>query len=221
MTVSVSPAIAAKLKESHVPVVFLGLGLVQPYVSNIRVGYATGTAQAIEYLCGLGHRNFAFIAGPQDHPSSLIYQDAFKQALGLRRLAADRIVIGNNTVEGAAEAVRRLITQPDFPTAVLCSDDITAIGSILALQQAGLRVPEDVSVVGSDDIQLARLWRPSLTTIRLPRDAMGKLAFTALETMLHLKRRPGAEYVLETQLVVRQSTAPPRYQKPQPLKITT
>jgi DNA-binding LacI/PurR family transcriptional regulator len=221
MTVSVSPAIAAKLKESHVPVVFLGLGLVQPYVSNIRVGYATGTAQAIEYLCGLGHRNFAFIAGPQDHPSSLIYQDAFKQSLGLRRLAADRIVIGNNTVEGAAEAVRRLITQPDFPTAVLCSDDITAIGSILALQQAGLRVPEDVSVVGSDDIQLARLWRPSLTTIRLPRDAMGKLAFTALETMLHLKRRPGAEYVLETQLVVRQSTAPPRDHKLQPLKLTT
>jgi LacI family transcriptional regulator len=114
MTVSVSPAIAAKLKESHVPVVFLGLGLVQPYVSNIRVGYATGTTQAIEYLRGLGHRNFAFIAGPQDHPSSLINQDAFKQALELRRLPADRIVIGNNTVEGAAEAVRRLLTQPDF-----------------------------------------------------------------------------------------------------------
>jgi LacI family transcriptional regulator len=178
------------------------------------VGYATGTTQAIEYLCGLGHRNFAFIAGPQDHPSSLMYQDAFKQALELRRLPADRIVIGNNTVEGAAEAVRTLLTQSDFPTAILCSDDVTAIGTILMLQDAGLRVPEDVSIVGSDDIQLARLWRPALTTIRLPRDTMGKLAFSALETMLRLKRRPGAEYVLETQLIVRQSTAPPRDRKP-------
>jgi DNA-binding LacI/PurR family transcriptional regulator len=95
----------------------------------------------------------------------------------------------------------------------MCSDDLTAVGSILMLQQAGLRVPEDVSVVGSDDIQLARLWRPALTTIRLPRDIMGKLAFSALETMLHLKRRPGAEYVLETQLIVRQSTAPPSEHK--------
>ena len=217
MTVSVAPAIAEELKASHVPAVFLGLGLVQPYVSNIRVGYATGTKQAIEHLCGLGHRNFAFIAGPQDRPSSLMYQDAFAQALELQRLPADRIVIGNNTVEGAAEAVRRLLTQPDFPTAILCSNDLTAIGSILTLQQAGLRVPEDVSVVGSDDIQFARLWSPALTTIRLPRDTLGKLAFSALERMLHLKRRPGAEYVLETQLIVRQSTASPPDEKPQPL----
>jgi DNA-binding LacI/PurR family transcriptional regulator len=214
MTVSVSPSIAVKLKESRVPVVFLGLEPVQPYVSNVRVAYITGTTQAIEYLCGLGHKKFAFIAGPQNHPSSLMNQDAFKQALALRHLPVDRIVVGNNTVEGAAEAVRTLLNQPNFPTAILCSDDVTAAGAIRMLQEAGLRVPEDVSVVGSDDIQLARLWRPALTTIRLPRDTLGKLAFSALETMLHLKRRRGAEYVLETQLIVRQSTAPPPDKKP-------
>lgn len=209
MTVSVAPAIAAELKAAHIPAVFLSLGLVQPYLSNIRVDYTTGTAQAIEYLCGLGHRSFSLIAGPQDRPSSLMYQDAFTQALKQRHLSADQIIVGNNTVEGAAEAVRRLLTQSNLPTAILCSNDLTAIGAILTLQEAGLQVPKDVSVVGSDDIQFAHLWRPALTTIRLPRDTLGKLAFSALERMLHLKRRSGAEYVLETELIVRQSTAAP------------
>jgi LacI family transcriptional regulator len=209
MTVSVQAAIAAELKAHHVPVVFLGLGLVQPYVSNIRVDYTAGANEAIEYLYGLGHRSFAFIAGPQERPSSLMYQDAFTRALRTRDLPTDRIIVGNNTVEGAMVATRRLLSQPSLPTAILCSNDLTAIGSILALQEAGWRVPQDVSVVGSDDIQFSHLWRPALTTIRLPRDTLGRLAFGALERMLQLKRRSGEEYVLETKLIRRQSTAAP------------
>lgn len=79
-----------------------------------------------------------------------------------------------------------------------------------ALEEAGVRIPEDVSVIGIDDISFAFLTRPPLTTIRVPRERLGRIAFQALDKMLKLKRRPGADYYLETDLVVRQSTAPPR-----------
>jgi DNA-binding LacI/PurR family transcriptional regulator len=77
----------------------------------------------------------------------------------------------------------------------------------VALEEAGLRVPEDVSVVGTDDIEFSSLARPSLTTIRIPRGQLGKLAFEVLDKMLHSSRRLGREQVLDTELVVRQSTS--------------
>lgn len=207
MTVSVDPAIARELKKSHIPVVFLELGLVERYISNIHVNYAQGASQTIDYLYKLGHREFAFISGPPERPSSLIYQQVFAEALHQRGLPKYQTVVGNNKVEGGIAAVRTLLAQPHFPTAVFCSNDMTAIGAVVALEDAGLRVPEDVSVVGTDDIEFARLVRPSLTTIRIPREQLGKLAFEVLDKMLCSSRRIGREHVLDTELVVRQSTA--------------
>lgn len=107
-------------------------------------------------------------------------------------------------------AVEVLLAHPLFPTAILCSNDLTAIGALKALAEAGVRVPEDVSVVGFDDIDFARLAHPPLTTVNLSRQCLGKLAFDALHTILKSKRREGAEYVVETQLVIRQSTGTAR-----------
>jgi LacI family transcriptional regulator len=79
-----------------------------------------------------------------------------------------------------------------------------------ALEEAGVNIPEDVSIVGIDDISFAGLARPPLTTIRVPRENLGATAFQALQRMLKLKRRRGSEYLLETELVIRKSTAPAR-----------
>jgi DNA-binding LacI/PurR family transcriptional regulator len=79
-----------------------------------------------------------------------------------------------------------------------------------AIEEAGMRVPEEVSVVGSDDVYFARLARPSLTTVRIPRDQLGKLAFKALEEMLRSKNQKGVEFVVETELIIRNSTGPSR-----------
>jgi DNA-binding LacI/PurR family transcriptional regulator len=84
------------------------------------------------------------------------------------------------------------------------------MGAMNALEEVGVQVPEDVSVVGIDDISFAFLARPPLTTISVPREQLGVLAFQALDRMLKLKRRKGAELYLETELVVRRSTAPAR-----------
>jgi DNA-binding LacI/PurR family transcriptional regulator len=118
-----------------------------------------------------------------------------------------RVLEGNQRVDGGDAAVRALLAQPNRATALMCSNDLTAIGAMMTLEAAGLHVPEDISVVGSDDIYFAQFTRPPLTTVRLSRDVLAKLAFEALEKMIRSKRRQGTEYVLNTELVVRQSTS--------------
>ena len=96
------------------------------------------------------------------------------------------------------------------PTVIFCGSDLVAMGAMLALETAGLSVPRDISVVGIDDISFAFLARPPLTTVSVPREQLGLAAFQMLDKMLKLKRQKGTGQVLETKLVIRQSTAAAR-----------
>jgi LacI family repressor for deo operon, udp, cdd, tsx, nupC, and nupG len=120
----------------------------------------------------------------------------------------------NYRVDSGASAVRAVLSQPKIPTVIFCGSDLIAMGAMNALEEEGVQVPGDVSVVGIDDISFAFLARPPLTTISVPRERLGVIAFEALEKVLKLKRRKGADYYLETELVVRGSTAPARKQSP-------
>ena len=104
--------------------------------------------------------------------------------------------------------MRAILSQPKIPTVIFCGSDLIAMGAMNALEEEGVQVPEHVSVVGIDDISFAFLARPPLTTISVPRERLGVIAFEALEKILKLKRRKGADYYLGTELVVRRSTAP-------------
>jgi DNA-binding LacI/PurR family transcriptional regulator len=97
-----------------------------------------------------------------------------------------------------------------MPTAILCGNDLIAMGAMSALEEAGVKAPEDVSVIGFDDIFFAQLARPPLTTVSVPRVRLGELAFKALSKMSRSKRRTGIDYQIETELIVRKSTAPRR-----------
>jgi DNA-binding LacI/PurR family transcriptional regulator len=151
-----------------------------------------------------------FIAGPENLRSATTRRKAFIAALESWHLSPARTLQGNHKVDGGAQAVRTLLKQPNFPTAILCGNDLTAIGAMQALSDAGIKVPDEVSVVGFDDIDFAHLAYPPLTTINLSREKLGKLAFEALHKILSSKKHQGAEYVMECQLVVRQSTGPAR-----------
>ncbi len=126
----------------------------------------------MDHLLELGHQDFAFISGPPTRGSAAKYRNEVTGAFNQKNLKSFRIIEGNQKVDGGAVAVRTLLVEPNVPTAILCSNDLTAIGAMMALEEAGLRVPEDVSVVGSDDIYFAQLARPSLTTVKLPRDLL-------------------------------------------------
>jgi DNA-binding LacI/PurR family transcriptional regulator len=113
-------------------------------------------------------------------------------------------------VDEAASAVQTILSSPTVPTVIFCGNDLIALGAMNALEQAGVKVPEEISVIGIDDVAVAFLARPALTTIRVPREQLGRTAFQALDKMLSLKRRKGAEYPLDTELIIRKSTAPAR-----------
>lgn len=207
MTSEIDTSVAQDLSAHHVAVVFLDVGPVRTMVSNIHVDYSRGIFQAIDHLHGLGHSEFVFIAGPQNLRSAVTRRKAFTDALRQWGLPAHRTLEGNHRVDGGLAAARSLFEHPRLPTAILCSNDLTALGAMRALYERGVRVPEDVSVVGFDDIDFALVAHPPLTTIRLSRELLGTLAFQALEKLLRSKTHRGAEYVVETELIIRQSTA--------------
>jgi DNA-binding LacI/PurR family transcriptional regulator len=179
-------------------------------VSTISIDYQRGIEQAIEHIVGLGHRRAAVIAGPDDNRTAITIKDALVAGLEKRALNPLTVINSNYRIDAGASAVRAVLTTPDKPTAIFCGSDLIALGAMSALEEAGARIPEDISVIGIDDISFAFLARPPLTTIRVPRERVGATAFEALDRMLKLKRRKGADYYLETELVVRRSTTTAR-----------
>jgi DNA-binding LacI/PurR family transcriptional regulator len=169
-----------------------------------------GGREATQHLLDLGHRRIAYIAGPVEEWDSVERQRGYEEALRAHGLVVDPalIVRGNGWPEGGKEAIRQLLALPTPPTAVFCYNDVTALGAMRAAWAAGLRVPQDLSVVGFDDIDLAHCFEPPLTTIAQPTRQMGE---KAVQMVLNLVA--GAEFVencvLPSLLVVRESTMPP------------
>ena len=207
MTSELAPHLIEDFRVNHVAVVSLDLGTSSSYTANIRVDYGRGIRQAIDHLHNFGHKEIAFISGPQNLRSARIRSEAFVSALHAYGLTPQRMLEGNHKVEGGVTAARLLLEDGRLPSAILCSNDLTAIGAMGALRDAQLRIPEDISVIGFDDIYFARIATPPLTTVILPRDRVGKLAFQSLQNIQRSKKHKGNEYVIETELVIRESTA--------------
>jgi len=196
------------LRASQIGVVFYNLGHAEKLISNIQINYQSGISRSIDHLMELGHRRIAVISGPETNRTAITLRKAIVEELESRRLQPFPILESNFKVDGGASAVRVILAQSSIPTAIFCSNDLIAMGAMSALEEAGVKVPEDVSVVGFDDIFFARLCRPPLTTVRIPREQLGELAFKALHKMSLSKRHTGIEYRIETELVIRKSTAP-------------
>jgi len=207
MTSEMDRSVIGQLASRKVPLVFLDVGRVGISTSNVKVDYAQGITQAVDHLCALGHSRIAFISGPSGLKSARVRREAFLNCLGRRGLAGrDGLVEeGNHKIDGGLSAVTRLLQRPGPPTAVLASNDLTAIGALRGIRQAGLRVPQDVSVVGFDDIYMAQFTEPPLTTVRLLRSELASLACNALFQSISGNRK-GAQFTMGTHLIIREST---------------
>jgi DNA-binding LacI/PurR family transcriptional regulator len=212
MTSSVDKSATAELTAAGIGVVFCNLGRPEHLISNISIDYQRGISQAIEHVVALGHRRAAVIAGPGNNRTAITIRQALVAGLNERKLNPLPVIECNYRVDSGASAVRAVLSQPVIPTVIFCGSDLIAMGAMKALEEEGVQVPEDVSVVGIDDISFAFLARPPLTTISVPRERLGVVAFEALEKVLKLKRQKGADYYLETELVIRRSTAAARRQ---------
>jgi DNA-binding LacI/PurR family transcriptional regulator len=207
MTSSLDKSAITELTAAGVGVVFCNLGPPERLISNISIDYQCGISQAIEHVVSLGHRRAAVIAGPGNNRTAITIKHAMVAGLNDQKLDPLPVIECNYRVDSGASAVRSILSQPEIPTVIFCGSDLIAMGAMKTLEEEGVRVPEDVSVVGIDDISFAFLARPPLTTISVPRENVGIIAFEALEKMLKLKRHKGADYYLATRLVVRNSTA--------------
>lgn len=209
MTSEIDRHLIDQLTSRGVPLVFLDVGTVKTRVSNICVDYATGIHEAVDHLRKLGHRRIAFISGPIKLKSARMRRTAFLDSIAEFRLDRDRslMVEGNHMVDGGQTAASKLLALRRPPTAILASNDLTAIGALRAIHAAGLDVPRDISLVGFDDIELSQYTDPPLTTVRLSRRELGKAAFDALADMLGESSEHGQELRVSTKLVLRESTA--------------
>jgi DNA-binding LacI/PurR family transcriptional regulator len=207
VTSSVDKSMTSELTAAGIPVVLCNSEPASKLVGNISIKYEHGLKKAIEHVVELGHRRSAVIAGPADNRTAVTIKDALVSGLTARGMKPVCVLESDYRVDAGASAVREILSRREIPTVLFCGNDLIAMGAMSALEEAGARVPEDVSVIGIDDIFFAYLARPPLTTISVPREQLGIKAFEALDRMLKLKRQKGSNYVLETDLVVRKSTA--------------
>lgn len=210
LTSEVEAAPLESLVQNRIPVVTTDHYRTGPGVSDIVVDFAGGMAQVMHHLKKLGHRQVGFIGGTEGLVTSRIRRESFLDAVVKQGMASREgwIVEGDFRIEGGLAAMQKIIAQPEVPTAVVAANDLTAIGALRAAYQSGLHVPDDLSIVGCDDIELSDIVFPPLTTLRISRREYAELLFTALHDGGEDLGRPGRQYTLSTKLVVRQSTGP-------------
>jgi LacI family transcriptional regulator len=198
---------------SDVPVVIVGDFLTvqaqPPNWDGVGGDNQGGAQAAVEYLIGLGHRRIAFIQGPSGTPTGVRRLAGFRRAFELAGLDVDEdlLIPGDYTRDAGRAGITALLDMEHPPTAVFCANDLIALGALEAAQQRGGRVPQDLSIVGFDDIDEAGRASPSLTTIRQPPRRLGVAAADILLERLEGRTEP-RRVALEFSLVVRESTAP-------------
>jgi LacI family transcriptional regulator len=208
----------ADLTECQVPTVIAGRSFENHSVSTVSVDNESGASMALEYLYRLGHREIAFLRGPKALSSSGQRWKgirAFAQSAGLhldsqKILELPESLDPNSSFEAGAQLTGELLRQAKPFTALVAYDDMTALGALRALKKKGMRVPEDCSVIGFDDVAQASLSVPSLTTVRQPMEAMGSLSagmvLEAIQAMEEKQDAPAVRRKIPAELVVREST---------------
>lgn len=204
LTSQIEQSVVAMLSSQRIAAVYLDLGHVAQSISNIAIDYEQGITQALEYLASMGHKRIGYVGGPARLPSARRRKKAFTEAAARLGLDAGHAVESDFTVKGGYLASSKLIGRSDL-TAVVAGNDLTAIGILHRAYDSGLRVPEDLSVIGFDDILFAEYTQPGLTTMALPRTEIGKVAFEALWTMISDPDLAGREFRVKPRLVIRQS----------------
>ncbi len=198
-----------ELTDSSIPVVFHDLVTARQNITNIRVNYRSGIGKIVKYLHSLGHERMAFVGHHDSLGPTGERQTAFSRAVAQCSPTIEtRSVKHADGFEGGRLATRELLATGFAPTAIVCADDFMAVGVLRELREYGLRVPQDVSVAGFDNIKLSEFSSPPLTTVHVPRQQIGHMAFECLVPGGKSPRIPRRDILIDPELVVRESTGP-------------
>jgi len=196
--------------EMQIPIVLINNQHDGEFVYSVCIDNVAGALEATKHLIELGHVNIAYLG------DRLGFQTDKERCAGYRKALEDAgvkfrkewVVNGDGLPEGSADAVAALLSSKKTPTALFCYNDMSALGAIEAARAKGLRVPEDLSLVGFDDLFFSRYMQPALTTVRQPRREMGRKAMSILLSLL-TGADPEKQVSIRGELVVRSSTKPP------------
>jgi len=200
------PALIDELNGNRIPVVFYDVGTPRQNITNIRVNYRRGMEKLIDYLYSIGHRKLGFVGHhallrPINERENVVLESAARYRDLEVHTAADL-----DSPEGGRRATRTLLVAYSGLTAIVCVNDFMAIGAMREIRDRGLRVPEDISVTGFDNVTLAQFCYPALTTVHIPRDQIGHTICDSL--IPNDKTRVEHEIIIDPELVLRDSTAP-------------
>jgi DNA-binding LacI/PurR family transcriptional regulator len=203
--------LSALAERAGVPMVFLNREVSGPHVAAVWVDWPRATTEVAAYLAGLGHRRIALIVPSRSDARVGNREDWYRPALTRLGLGPDRSLIFREamSLEGGHEAGERLLAVRARPTAAICHNDVMAIGLLQACAQHRIRVPDDLSIVGWDDVPYASLVTPPLTTVRVPRYELGQAAARRLLDLMEGRREDRPDPPLALELVRRKSCGPP------------
>lgn len=193
-----------------VPMVYAGADRELQNVRNIRINYLSGMRDAIRHLAEFGHQRIGYLSGQLRWSSMRTRFEAFRRALRSAGLPFHKELVADfdHTWDGGALGMANLLNLPKPPTAVLCCNDVAAIGALKTLSDKGLQAGKDIALIGFDDLPICRFTQPPLTTIRFsPRELAG-LSFRALLEEIEGTKNKTYEY--ETRFIVRESTCAPK-----------
>lgn len=205
----ITPGLIAELSASRLPLVVVGTLPAGVGVDNVRANSPRGIGLAVDHLVAIGRRRIAFLNGPLDTVPGARRARGFARACraaGLPEHPELRIVAADFTHDAGQRAADDLLDGP-LPDAVLCANDLLAVGAMRTLLRRGVRVPEDVAVVGIDDTDLARQCTPSLTSVSLGSAERGRLAATLLLERLADPARPPRRVTVQPRLSIRESSS--------------
>lgn len=205
------------IKATGLPIVLVDYGQDDTFGQRVLMNNRSGTRGAVEYLIELGHRDIGYIGGEMDHPSAIERYQGYEDALKGADLTPDPrwidLKAGVMTVEEGSESFERLLKLKSLPSAMVCSNDAMAIGVMRTAQQHKLKIPEQLSVVGFDDVTEGCLLDPPLTTLRVAKEDLGAIALQTLVKRLNQEEEIPSEIRVDVEFVPRGTTAPPESQQ--------
>jgi len=211
LTFGMEQSLGSKAEGFNIPMVYAGAGRPQAGIRNIRINYLTGLREAVKHLADFGHRRIGYLSGQLRLSSMRDRYEALRKAMKSAGISFDKEIVAecDHTLDGGAQGIATLLNLPKPPTAVLCCNDMAAIGALKTLNLKGLEVGKDMSVIGFDDLPVCNFMQPSLSTIRFSPKELANLAFAALLEEIEETEHKG-EYAYKTQFVLRESTGAPR-----------
>ena len=196
------------LNSRGVPVVIVDKPLSSSVLPSVLIDNRSGIQSSLAYLREIGRREIVYVNGLAINRNAILRAEAFRDFMSAAGLALreDSILWGEYGLAHGYETTLGLVRRGLPFNALLCGDDLIAFGAIAALKSLGVRVPEDVAVIGFDDDPMASVFDPSLTTVHYPMYEMGRLSFQVFQRAIVGGRRRPEHILLDTQLVVRRST---------------